>query len=180
VRTVLASAALLLAGCGQSGASAAQAGERDGVEPLPFHEQITGGAAPTDELPLIVTLHGRGSDPARFTRFFEDHDLLLCPAAIVPPFDVDLRYVGEVDGHRFDNYVHWIAITFAITLTGCPAAAVPAGFTASGLPVGLQIVGPPRAEARVLASAAALEAITGIAARLPIDPRDGAGRTLTR
>jgi len=122
----------------------------------------------------------RGRLVASVTRFFEDHDLLLCPAAIVPPFDVDLRYVGEVDGHRFDNYVHWIAITFAITLTGCPAAAVPAGFTASGLPVGLQIVGPPRAEARVLASAAALEAITGIAARLPIDPRDGAGRTLTR
>jgi amidase len=103
--------------------------------------------------------------------FFADHDLLLCPAAIVPPFDVDVRYVEEVAGQRFDNYVHWIAITFVLTLTGLPVIAVPAGHTREGLPVGLQIVGPPRGEAKVLAAAAQLEAATGFARRLPIDPR---------
>ena len=66
--------------------------------------------------------------------------------------------------------MQWIAITSVITLTGCPAASVPAGLTTNGLPVGLQIVGPPRGEAAVLACADLLEQATGIADRLPIDP----------
>lgn len=103
--------------------------------------------------------------------FFREHDLLLCPTAIVPPFDVDIRYIEEVEGRRFDNYVQWIAITFAITLTSCPAVSVPAGFTEDGLPVGLQIVAPPRGEAEALSAAALLEQATGIAGQLPIDPR---------
>lgn len=103
-------------------------------------------------------------------RFFEDYDLLLAPAAIVPPFEVGVRYVDEVAGHRFDNYVHWLAITFAITLTGCPAASAPAGLTDDGLPVGLQIVGPPRAEAAVLAAADRLDALTAFSQRLPVTP----------
>lgn len=110
--------------------------------------------------------------------FFETYDLLLCPTAIVPPFDVYTRYVEEVDGHRFDNYIDWIAITFAITLTGCPALSVPAGFSDHGLPVGVQIIAPPREEARALAAAALLEQATGLTAQLPIDPRGPNGQTL--
>jgi amidase len=100
--------------------------------------------------------------------FFSRFDLLLCPAAIVPPFDAQTRYVEEVAGHRFDNYVHWLAVTFAVTLTGCPAASAPAGLTGDGLPVGLQIVGPPRGDAAVLAAAHRLDAATGFSARLPV------------
>ena len=106
-------------------------------------------------------------------RFFERYDLLLCPAAIVAPFGVETRYVEEVAGQRFENYVHWLAITFAVTLTGCPAASVPAGLTAAGLPVGLQIVGPPRGEAAVLAAAARLDEATGFSSRLPVTPAAG-------
>ncbi len=102
--------------------------------------------------------------------FFERYDLLLCPAAIVPPFAAETRYVEEVDGQRFDNYVAWLAITFAITLTGCPAVSAPAGLTGEGLPVGLQIVGPPRSEAALLAAADRLDGATGFSRRLPVDP----------
>ena len=103
----------------------------------------------------------------------------LSPAgAIVPPFDVEVRYVEEVDGVRFDNYVAWIGITFALTLTACPVLAVPAGFTASGLPVGLQIMAPPRADGAALAAGALLEEATGIARRLPIDPLSPDGTPL--
>ncbi|MDH3378708.1 MAG: amidase family protein [Gammaproteobacteria bacterium] len=115
---------------------------------------------------------------ANSVAFFDSYDLLLCPAAIVPPFDVDVRYVEEVDGERFDNYVHWISITFAITATSCPALSAPAGFTAAGLPVGLQIVAPPQADAAALSAAALLEQATGFAGRLPIDPHDNDGRNL--
>ena len=105
--------------------------------------------------------------------FFETYDLLLCPAAIVPPFDVELRYLEEAGGQAFETYIDWIAITFAITLTTCPAVSVPAGLTADALPVGLQIVGPPRAEGRVLGAAHLLEQASGLSGRLPIDPIPG-------
>jgi len=111
-------------------------------------------------------------------RFFENYDLLLCPTVIVPPFDLDIRYVDEVQGHKFDNYVHWLALTFAVTLTACPALSAPAGMTEDGLPVGLQIIGPPRGEARILAAAELLERSSGLAAKLPIDPLDASGRAL--
>ncbi len=103
-------------------------------------------------------------------RFFESHDLLLCPTAIVAPFDVDIRYVEEINGVQFDNYVHWIAITFVITLTACPAVSVPAGFTKDGLPVGLQIIGPPKGEGLVLGVAHLLEECLNLP-HTPIEPR---------
>ena len=113
----------------------------------------------------------RGVLHQRVLRFFARHDLLLCPAVIVPPFDVDIRWIEEIEGHRFDNYVDWLGLTFALTLTAGPSASVPAGFTESGLPVGLQILGPPRGEARVLAAAALIEDTLSLPARAPIDPR---------
>lgn len=112
----------------------------------------------------------RGQLYQRVLAFFEEHDFLLCPTAIVPPFDVDWRYVEEVNGVRFDNYVEWIAITFVITLTGCPAVSVPAGFTRDGLPVGIQIVGPPREEGRVLGAAHLLEQALNLSPAPPIEP----------
>ncbi|MFL5258142.1 MAG: amidase [Hyphomicrobiales bacterium] len=110
----------------------------------------------------------------RTRRFFEDYDLLLCPATIVTPYPVGERYVAECNGHRFDNYVEWLAIAYAITLVCCPAISVPAGFTRENLPVGIQIVAPCRAEARLLAGAKLLEDILGLAKMTPIDPREGA------
>jgi amidase len=69
-------------------------------------------------------------------------------------------------------------LTFVITLTGCPALSLPCGFTADGLPVGLQIIGPPQGDAAVLEAAALLERDTGLAALLPIDPRERASSSL--
>lgn len=103
-------------------------------------------------------------------KLFEKYDLLVCPCAIVPPFDVDMRYVESIGDKKFETYYEWIAITFAITLTGCPALSVPAGFTADGLPVGLQIIAPPRKEAELLGAGYLLEKMTEIHKKLPIDP----------
>jgi len=113
----------------------------------------------------------RGQMQASAAAFFERFDLLLCPAAIVPPFPVERRYLEELGGHRFPSYIDWVAITYAITLTGLPALSLPCGFTEAGLPVGLQMVGRPRGEAELLAAAARLEDLLGIAPLLPIDPR---------
>jgi amidase len=108
---------------------------------------------------------------ARALAFFETYDLLVSPATIVPPFPVEQRYVTECGGVKFDNYLDWLAIAYAITMVCCPALSLPCGFTAAGLPVGLQIAGPPRSDARVLAAAKALEDILGLRGVTPIDPR---------
>jgi amidase len=108
---------------------------------------------------------------ARTLEFFGTYDLLLSPATIVAPFPIENRYVAECAGHKFDNYVEWLAIVYAITLACCPALSLPCGFTASGLPVGLQMVAAPRGEARLLAGANVLEDILGLRGTTPIDPR---------
>jgi amidase len=89
----------------------------------------------------------------------------------VPPFPVEHRYVAACGDHKFDNYIQWLGIVYAITLACCPALSMPCGFTISGLPVGLQVVGPPRGEAQLLAGARVLENILGLRDIAPIDPR---------
>ena len=93
----------------------------------------------------------------RTLAFFETYDLLLCPATIVAAFPIEQRYLAECAGHKFDNYVEWLAIAYAITLTCCPALSLPCGFNSENLPVGLQVVAPPRAEGRLLAGAKFIE-----------------------
>ena len=110
----------------------------------------------------------------RTLKFFETYDLLLSPATIVAPFPVENRYVAECGGKTFSNYIEWVAIAYAITLACAPALSLPCGFTASGLPVGLQIVAAPRGEAKLLAGAKVLEDILGLTSSTPIDPRSKA------
>ena len=116
----------------------------------------------------------RGDLFRRVVAFFDDFDLLLCPAACVPPFDVRTRWIRELEGVVFESYVEWLRVTYAITLTACPALSLPCGFTADGRPVGVQLVGRPRGEAALLAAAAALEELVAVTPLLPIDPREPA------
>lgn len=107
----------------------------------------------------------------KMVAFFDTHDLLICPAASIAPFPVEQRYVKEIDGKPCETYIDWFSITFALTMTACPTISVPCGFTASGLPVGVQIVGKPRGEAALLRAARRFEEALGIAKQLPINPR---------
>jgi amidase len=93
----------------------------------------------------------------RVRTFFEKYDLLVLPTVAVKPFPVKQPYPTEINGKPLENYIQWVFLTYAITLTGLPAISVPGGFTRDGLPVGLQIVGRRRQEAAVLAAAAAFE-----------------------
>ena len=115
----------------------------------------------------------RGRIVANTAEFFSTYDVLACPAACLPPFDADVTWPRELNDVAFDNYVEWLRITYAITLTACPAIAVPCGYTRDGRPVGLQLVGRPRGEAALLGAAAAFERAAGFAARVPIDPVAG-------
>jgi amidase len=114
---------------------------------------------------------GRGRLYHRAVAFMRDYDLLLVPAASLPPFDVGITWIRALEGESFDNYVEWIRITYALTLTALPILCLPCGVTEDGLPVGLQLVGRPRGEMSLLQAGAALEDLFGLAGRLPIDPR---------
>ena len=103
----------------------------------------------------------------RVRAFMETRDLLILPTTAVPPFPVEQPYPTEINGKPLDNYIQWAFLTYAITLTGLPAISVPCGFTRSGLPVGLQIVGRRRQEAAVLRAAAAFEAAVPWADKIP-------------
>jgi amidase len=93
----------------------------------------------------------------RFCDLFGKYDVLITPAAPVPPYPVEKNYPDEVGGNRLENYIDWIAPAFLVTLVGFPAASVPGGKTAAGLPVGLQIVGPRFSEPQLLGLAKLVE-----------------------
>jgi aspartyl-tRNA(Asn)/glutamyl-tRNA(Gln) amidotransferase subunit A len=99
-------------------------------------------------------------------RFFARYDLLLTPTLAAPPLPLGVNYYEEIGGRKVEPW-GWFAFTFPLNMTGFPAATVPCGWTASGLPVGLQIVGPRFADALVLRAAAAFEEIAPWASRRP-------------
>ncbi len=95
---------------------------------------------------------------------FERHDLLALPTAQVFAFDAAIHWPGEVAGRRMDSYHRWMEVTAFATMAGCPTVAVPAGFDGLGRAMGLQLIGRPRADADVLAAAAAYERVCEIKA----------------
>lgn len=107
----------------------------------------------------------------RAMSFFDRFDLLVCPTGIMEPFPAEWRRIDRLHDHEFDAYIDWIAVTYTISLLGCPSISVPCGFTKSGLPVGIQIVGKPRRDNEVLAAAQIFEDITGALGLGPVDPR---------
>ena len=102
--------------------------------------------------------------------FFDRYDVLALPTSQVLPFGVEAEYPTEIDGEPMADYLDWMSSCCVITATGCPAVSVPAGFSADGLPVGLQLVAPPGADLRLLEVAAAVEAVTGHGRVAPPEP----------
>ena len=101
--------------------------------------------------------------------FFKDHDFLICPSSSIEPFDADKPFVTEIDGQKCKSYIDWFAITFALTMTACPVISLPCGFTKSGLPVGIQIMGKPRKENELLSFAYFLEKKLQVKNKVPLD-----------
>lgn len=88
-------------------------------------------------------------------RFHRQYDLLVTPSLAVPAFPLGRL---DPDGREDRNWLGWTPFSYPFNLTQQPAATVPCGFTAAGLPIGLQIVGPMHNDALVLRAARAFEA----------------------
>jgi amidase len=100
--------------------------------------------------------------------FFERYDYLIAPTAQLFPFDGDLHWPSEIAGQQMTTYHEWMKGMLPITMAGCPALAVPAGFNAQGLPMGIQIVAPNHAELACLRLGYAYDAVTSWSSkRLP-------------
>lgn len=101
--------------------------------------------------------------------FLMDYDVLAIPVVGIAPDLVEHEYPAMVDGQPVGTYENWLAFSFLATTTLLPALAMPAGFTDNGLPVGIQLIGPPRGEAVLLQTALFVEEALGLPSS-PIDP----------
>lgn len=103
----------------------------------------------------------------RVRGFMQTYEFILCAVNQAPPFPVEWRYPEEIDGKPMENYITWMKTAYYITVTRSPAISVPAGFTADGLPVGIQIVGRFRDDLGVLHMARAFEQATEVGKTRP-------------
>ncbi len=141
------------------------AAHRDAMKPEAVAEIEAGSRVTSAQLARALMRHGPLVE--RMRRFQQRYEFILCAVNQVPPFDADLPWPTEVDGVPMEHYVAWMRSAYWISVTGCPAASVPAGFTPDGLPVGLQIVGRSRDDFGVLQLAYAVEQATGHGLRRP-------------
>ncbi|KWZ29812.1 amidase [Burkholderia anthina] len=100
--------------------------------------------------------------------FFDRYDFIAAPTAQVFPFDVEQRWPQEIAGRAMDTYHRWMETVVPWTLAGCPVINVPVGFNDAGLPMGMQLIGRPRADLAVLQLAHGYEqAADWVARRVP-------------
>ncbi|WP_234988713.1 amidase [Tropicibacter naphthalenivorans] len=120
-----------------------------------------------DQIGDAQIARGRAYDVMR--ALLSDFDVLACPVTGIAPLPVEVEYPTEVAGEPCKDYLDWLRFAFLATLCGLPALSLPVGFTPAGLPVGMQLIGRPRGEGRLLQVARVLEERLGVGAR-PIDP----------
>lgn len=124
-----------------------------------------GGAFTAKEIAHGLAL--RTEITRRTARLLQSYDVFVTPATPVTAPDAELEWVHEIDGVSFDRYFRWQRMANRITMTSHPALITPGGFTASGMPFGLQLVGPMRRDVELLGIGAGIEAATGFVTRHP-------------
>lgn len=97
---------------------------------------------------------------ARAAELFDRFDALVLPSAQVWPFPAEWRWPQSINGTAMDTYHRWMEVVVPASLIGLPALALPAGFGADGLPMGVQLMGRSGADADILAMGQAYHAAT--------------------
>ncbi len=141
---------------------------KDQLEPG-FVEGIRAGGAYTGPQ-LLGAIYKRTAIFRAVQGWFAGFDCVATPTFAAPPLTIDHRVEQPIviDGQDAgDLRVAWAPYLNVFNLTGHPAVSVPAGFTAAGLPVGLQLVAPWYADARLLALARVIEQVRPWADRIP-------------
>jgi len=129
-------------------------------------DNIRAGAHLTGE-DIALAYERRTRLTERMQSFFLDYDVLVMPVSQVPPFSADREYPAAINGQIQSTYLDWMRSAYFITVTGCPAISMPAGFTTQGWPIGVQLVAAPNQERRLLEIAHAYEQVTHVGERRP-------------
>ena len=108
---------------------------------------------------IAVARHRQLQLIRRMHALFETYDAFLVPGVGVQPFEWKHSYPPRIDGHVIENYMAWLHLTSSLTVVGNPVAALPMGLDATGLPFGVQLIGPRYGDHRLLRIAAAFEAL---------------------
>jgi amidase len=104
---------------------------------------------------------------AHAARMFDRFDAVVLPSAQVWPFPADWRWPEEIAGRKMDTYHRWMEVVVPASLIGLPALSVPVGFSAGGLPMGMQIIGRSGDDAGILAIGQAWHRATDWPGRRP-------------
>lgn len=102
-------------------------------------------------------------------QFLTRFDVLACPVNGIAPLPVEIEYPTEVNGTPCKDYLDWLRFAMLATVCGLPALSLPAGFTDKGMPIGIQLIGRPRGEGRLLQVARMMEQSLALPSS-PIDP----------
>lgn len=121
--------------------------------------EIEGGMNYTGE-DVARASNARGAWYQALAALFERYDFLVLPTAQVFPFDHNTPWPKQINGRNMDTYHRWMEVVIPGTLSGCPVINVPAGFSAQGLPMGLQIIAKRYADLDALKIAYAYEQVT--------------------
>jgi amidase len=137
------------------------------MKPEAVEEIESGRSVSGEDVARALTQQGLLLERVRV--FQQRYEFFVCAVNQVPPFDADVPWPKSIDGVAMENYVAWMKTAYWISTICRPAISVPAGFTADGLPVGIQIVGRFRDDLNVLKMAHAFEQATAFGQRRPPD-----------
>ncbi len=117
-------------------------------------------------LDIMESLYRRVTLYEEYHQFFKNFDILITPTVAVTPFAHGIWSPKQIAGKGASPCL-WFAFCYVCNMAGLPAASIPCGFSAEGLPIGMLIVGPRGADLHVLQAAQAYEEIAPWQYKIP-------------
>jgi Asp-tRNA(Asn)/Glu-tRNA(Gln) amidotransferase A subunit family amidase len=93
----------------------------------------------------------------QWLELFNQVDVVICPAAAVSPFPHSKKFIDEINGQKMPTYMRWLALCYAPTMVMACSLVVPCGLDEHGMPFGIQLLGPPGGDQRLLEIGLAIE-----------------------
>jgi Asp-tRNA(Asn)/Glu-tRNA(Gln) amidotransferase A subunit family amidase len=93
----------------------------------------------------------------QWLELFNQVDVVICPAAAVSPFPHSKKFIDEINGQKMPTYMRWLALCYAPTMVMACSLVVPCGLDEYGMPFGIQLLGPPGGDQRLLEIGLAIE-----------------------
>lgn len=116
---------------------------------------------------VMEALHTTTKLSREATEFFTGADIVVAPTTQILPFDATLDWPKTVAGAEMGDYLEWMRSAWLFTPLGIPGVSIPLGFSADGLPIGVQLLAGPGKDVELLQAAAAIEAHIGLGRRDP-------------